>query len=118
MRSTSRPRAATSVATTMSMSPARDRALALCLRNVAVERGSRETARLQLLRELHGGLLGTSKNEHPVEGLGLENPGEGVELVQSAHHPAALPDAGRGAGLRSDGHLDRRAQVPLRDAAD
>ena len=95
-----------------------DGAFALRLRDVAVERRRGEAARLELLRELHRGLLGAGEHQHAVEGLGLENSGQRIELVQSAHQPVALADIGRGAGLALDGDFDRRAQVFLRDAPD
>ena len=74
-----------------------DRTFALLLRNIAVERRGSEAARLELLGELDGRLLGAREHQHSIEGLGLEYPRERVELVHAADHPIALADMGGGA---------------------
>jgi hypothetical protein len=60
-----------------------DGALALALLDVAVERRGREAAGLEALgHELVGGDPGAGEDDHRLEGLGLEDAGEGVELVR------------------------------------
>ncbi len=121
MRSTSSPRAATSVATRMSSWPPlsrADRAFALLLLHVAVQRRCGEAAGLEPLGELHRRLLGAGEHQHRVEGLGFEDTRERVELVHAAHDPVALADVRGRAGLALDRDLDRLAQVLLRDATD
>jgi hypothetical protein len=90
----------------------------LRLGDVAVERRRRESASLELLGELHRGLLGAGEHQHALEAFGLQNSRQRIELVRSAHQPIALADIGRGAGLALNGDFDRRAEVFLRDAPD
>src|SRR5690349_1223645 len=136
MRSTSSPRAATSVATTTSTlqlksgevdvvvatdaaarvraagagervaraaPELRDGALALGLRDVAVERGDRVAARGELLGQLHRRLLGAREDQHRVEGFAVEQVREGVELLaHSSDDQVTVPHVGRGAGGGAD----------------
>ena len=74
----------------------RNRAFALLLRHVAVERCGGKSARLELLRELDGGLLGAGEDQHAIERLGLEDARQRIELVHAADQPVALADIGRG----------------------
>ena len=105
MRSTSRPRAATSVATRMSSLPGfqpRDGAFALLLRNVAVQRRGAEAARLEPLGKLGGLELGAHEDQHGVEALRFEHPRQRIELVHAAHEPVALADLRRRAARGSE----------------
>ena len=63
-----------------------DGALALRLDDVAVDRGGREPAGPQLLGELLGLLLGADEDDHPLEVLDLEDPGERVDLLRVGDH--------------------------------
>ena len=121
MRSTSRPRAATSVAIRMSILPSLSRAT-VCSRcallHVAVQRGGGEAARFEALREIDGLDLGAHEHQHGVELLGLEQARERVELVQAADQPVTLADLRRGFAARLARDLARLAHVRLRDAAD
>jgi nicotinate-nucleotide adenylyltransferase len=95
-----------------------DEPLALRLRDVAVDRGGAETARLQLLREFLGGRFGAREDDHRLERFGFEDARERVEFLQAADVPVALADVGRGGRLGLDRDLDGLAQVGLRDALD
>ncbi len=72
-----------------------DRALALRLHDVAVDRRRGKTARLQLLGKFLGRLLGAREHQHRVERLGFEDARQRVELVQAADPPVALADVRR-----------------------
>ena len=61
--------------------------------------GGGEAARLELFGEFHRGLLGAREHQHAVEGLGLEDACQRIQLVHAAHQPVALADVGGGAGL-------------------
>ena len=64
------------------------------------------------------GRLGAHKDNHPVEGLDLEDPGQGIELMQTTHQPEALADGrGRG-GAPADLNLVRVLQMAACDALD
>ena len=67
-----------------------DRALALGLGDVAVDRGGGEPPGAQLLGERLGLVLGPDEDDHPLEVLDLEDPGEGVDLLRVGHHQVAL----------------------------
>src|SRR3546814_4762650 len=92
--------------------------LALLLLDVAVDGGGGQAACGQLFGQLLGAELGPREHQHPVVGLGLENAGQRVELVDPADHPVALADVARGGGRRLDRDLHRVLQVGLRDALD
>ena len=121
MRSTSRPRAATSVATRMSSLPDfswLDGALALRLGDVAVDRRGRVAAGAELLGERLGLVLGAGEDDHALEVLDLEDAGEGVDLLRVRDDQVALGRVGRGRGLVLDRDLFGVVQVLLRDATD
>ncbi len=121
MRSTSRPRAATSVATRMSRSAcleSRDRLFALFLRHVAVQCRRRITARLQAFGEFDGGDAGAYEHEHGVERFGFEQSGQRVEFVYAGDDPIALMDRLGGGRAQLDRDFRRIAQVLLRDTPD
>ena len=96
----------------------RDHLFALALFHVAVQRGGREAARFEALREIDGFDLGAHEHEHGVEAFGFEHARERVELVQAADHPVTLADLRRGFATRLHADLARIAHVRLRDAAD
>ena len=77
-------------------------ALALSLRDVAVDGSGGEAARLQLLGQFFGGRLGAREDDHRVKRLGLEDAGHRVELVHAADEPVTLADIRRGGGRRLD----------------
>ena len=95
-----------------------DRAFALRLHDIAVERRGGEAARLELLDELHRRLLGAREHQHRIEGFDLEQARQRIKLVDARHQPVALADVGGGRGLGADGDLARVAQMLLRDALD
>ena len=95
-----------------------DGALALRLRDVAVDRHRGEAAGPQLLGERLGLVLGADEDDHPLEVLDLEDPREGVDLLRVGHHQVALGGVGRGRRLVLDGDLGRVVEVLLRDPAD
>ena len=95
-----------------------DGALALVLRDVAVDGGGGEAAGAQLLGELLGLVLGAHEHDHRLELLDLQHAGEGVELVAVRGHQEALADVVRGARLRLDRDFLRVVEVLLRQAAD
>ena len=73
-----------------------DGPLALRLRHVAVDRGGGEAAGPQLLGQRLGLVLGADEDDHPLEVLDLEDPGERVDLLRVGHHQVALGDVRRG----------------------
>ena len=95
-----------------------DGALTLRLRDVAVDGGSGKAARAQLLGDLLGGLLGADEDDHRLERLDLEDPGQRVHLAGPGDLDVALRDVLGGGGLRLDRHLDRVVQILLGDLAD
>lgn len=88
-----------------------DRALALLLRDVAVDGCSGEAAGLQLVGEVLGGHLGAHEGDDAVEFLGLEDAGHGVQLVGAHDLQVTLGDVGAGGLLGLDGDFLRVAQV-------
>ncbi len=72
----------------------------------------------QLLGDLFGGLLGADEDDHRLERLDLEQPGERVHLPWTGHLDVALRDVLRGRGLRLDGDLYGIVQVLRGDLAD
>ena len=95
-----------------------DGALALHLRDVAVDGHRGVAAGAQLLGERLGLVLGADEDDHALEVLDLEDAGEGVDLLRVGHDQVALGDRGDRRGLVLDGDLDRVLEVLLRDAAD
>ena len=95
-----------------------DGALTLVLRDVAVDRGSGESAGAQLLGHFLGLVLGAHEDDHGLELGDLEDAGERVQLVAVRGQQVALGDVRRGAGLALDGDLHRVVEVLLGDAAD
>jgi hypothetical protein len=95
-----------------------DDLLAELLRQVAVERRGGVAAGLQALGQLGGGGLGAHEDQQRIEGLHLQDAGQGVELVQPAHQPPALADGLRRCGARLDADLDGIVEVGLGDALD
>ncbi len=99
----------------VSILEALDRLLPQRLRHVSVEGSAGEAARLQLLHQFHGGDLGAHEDEHGVEILGIEDAGQGIELVQSLDLPVALGDGGDGGRLGLDADLDGITQMAKGD---
>ena len=95
-----------------------DRALALHLVDVAVDRRGRVAAGAELLGELLGDVLGADEDDHALEVLDLEDAGEGVDLLRVRDHQVALRDVRRRLRLGLDGDLFGVVQVLLRHAAD
>ena len=95
-----------------------DRALALHLGDVAVDRHRGVAAGAQLLGQRLGLVLGADEDDHPLEVLDLEDAREGVDLLGVGHDQVALGDRGDRRRLVLDGDLDRVLEVLLRDAAD
>ena len=62
-----------------------DGALALGLGDVAVDRRGGEPAGAQLLGQRLGLVLGADEDDHPLEVLDLEDPGERVDLLRVGH---------------------------------
>ena len=121
MRSTSSPRAATSVAIRMSSCAVLQRgdgALAHGLRDVAVDGRSGKASCAQSFGDLLGGLLGADEDDHRLERLDLQHPGQGVHLAGPGHLDVALRDVLCGLRFRLDRHLDRVVQVFRGDLAD
>lgn len=94
-----------------------DEPLALCLRNVAIERAGREPARPELLRELLGLTLGADEDDHALELFDLEDAGERIHLLRVRDDEVPLRDVGRGRGLRLHRDLGRIVEVLLRHTA-
>ena len=97
---------------------ARNRAFALCLRNITVQFRGIETAGAELLSKLRGLELGAHEHQHGIEAFRLEHPRQRVQLVQAADQPVALADERRRRGLLPNRDFHRIAHVLLRDAPD
>ena len=95
-----------------------DGALALVLRDVAVDGGRGETAGAQLLGDLLGLVLGAHEDDHGLELGDLEDAGDRVQLVAVRDVDVALRDVGGGTGLGLDRDLARLVEVLLGDLAD
>ncbi len=95
-----------------------DRALALGLHDVAVDRGRGETAGAQPLGQILGGLLRAHEDDHRLEGLDLEDTGQRVELALVGDEDPPLGDVRRRRRLRLDGDFLRILEVLLRQPAD
>ena len=95
-----------------------DGQLACGLVHVAVERGAREAARLDPLREFRGRDLGAHEDQHRVEVLHFEDAGQRIELVHAADLPVALRHGRDRCSARLAADLDQLAGVPARDGAD
>ncbi len=93
-------------------------ALALLLRDVAVDGGSLEAAGLQLVSQVLGGHLGAHEGDDAVELFNLEDAGHGVELVRAHDLQVPLAGVGAGGGLGLDRDLGRVVQVLLGHPAD
>ena len=91
----------------------------MCLGNITVERFDTETARLQLVGQAQGGVLGAGKDDHTVVLFRFQNTAQGIQLVDAGHRPVTLADVGAGAGGRAL-HADplRVLQVLLGDGFD
>ena len=86
-------------------------ALALRLGDIAIQRLGGESAGTELFRKFYRLGLGAHKNNQAVESLGLEDAGQGVELVKPLDRPVTLADVLRRGGLRGDPDPLRCAQV-------
>ena len=95
-----------------------DCALALRLGHVAVDRGGRVAAGAELLGEGLGLVLGAGEDDHALEGLDLEDAGQGIHLLRVRHDEVALRDVRGRRGLRLDVDLVGVFQVRAREAAD
>ena len=95
-----------------------DRALALGLGDVAVDRGGGEAAGPQLLGQHLGLALGADEDDHALEVLDLEDARQGVDLLRVRDQQVALGDVRGRRGLVLDRDLFGVVQVLLRDPAD
>ena len=93
-------------------------ALALHLRDVAVDGGGGVAAGAELLGDLLGRALGAGEDDHALEVLDLEDAGEGVDLLLVRDDQIALGDLRRRRGLGLDRDLFGIMQVLLRHPAD
>ena len=95
-----------------------DRALALDLPDVAVDRHCREPSRPQFLRQRLGLVLRPDEHDHPVKVLDLKNPGERLDLLRVGHHHVALRGVGRRGRLAGNRDLQRVVEIALGEFAD
>src|SRR6478735_6041828 len=93
-------------------------ALALLLRDVAVDGGSLESAGLQLVSQVLGGHLGPHESDDAVEVFHLKDAGQRVQLLRAHDLEVALPGVGAGGGLGLDLDLSRIVEVLLGHPAD
>ncbi len=94
-----------------------DCALALRLRNIAIECTRCETARRQFLCNLDGGNPRAHEDDHAVECLGFENASKCVELMHAADWPETLADEIGCRRLHLNRDLGRIGQVGRCDAS-
>ena len=74
-----------------------DGPLALGLRDVAVDGRRGKASGAQLFGDLFGGLLGADEDDHRLERLDLEDPGQRVHLARTGDLDVALRNVlGRG----------------------
>ena len=83
------------------------------MRNIAVQCRDRKAACRELFRKLFGGLLGTRKDQHRVEGFRFEDPGQGVEFMDATDKPIALANVLGSRGFCRDGDFFGIAQMGL-----
>ena len=95
-----------------------DGALSHVLGDVTVDGGRGEPACPQLLGQGLGLVLGADEDDHPLEVLDLEDPGEGVHLLRVGHDQVALGDVGGRRGLVANGDLGWVVQVLRRELPD
>ncbi|MBG9885340.1 hypothetical protein ABE10_01815, partial [Bacillus toyonensis] len=95
-----------------------DGALALHLRDVAVDRGGGVSSGPQLLGQGLGLVLGADEHDHPVEVLHFEDAGEGVHLLRVGDHEVPLGDVRVGGGPRLDRDLLGIVQILLGEPTD
>ncbi len=93
-----------------------DGALALGLGDIAIQRRGGKTPRRQLLGQIGGHQAGAHKHDHGIEGLGLQNAGQGIQLVGATHRPVTLADQFGGGLLGLDGDLLRLVQMAIGNA--
>ena len=94
------------------------RALALTLGHVPVEGLGIEAVGGELFRHLQGLQLGADEDQHGVEGLHLQHPGQHVPLVEAGHQAVVLVDGLHRLRRRHQTHLHRLAQMGVGDLAD
>ena len=95
-----------------------DRALALRLLHITVDRRSGDATCRQLLSKFFSAELGARKNNHRIKRFRFNDARDCVELVHAADRPITLTDVVTGRRLRLDRDLNRILQIRLRDALD
>ena len=95
-----------------------DGALALGLRDVAVDRGGGVAAGAELLGERLGLVLRAREDDHALEGLDLEDAGQGIHLLRVGDDEVSLRDVRRRRRLGLDVDLVGILQIRAREAAD
>ena len=95
-----------------------DGPLALRLRDVAVDGGRGKPSGTQLFGDLLGGLLGADEDDHRLERLDFEDPGQRVHLARTGHLNVALRNVLGGGGFRFDRDFERIVQVLGGELAD
>ncbi len=86
--------------------------------DVTVDRRRGKPTRTQLFGDFLGGLLGADEDDHRLERLDLEHPGQRVHLAWAGDLDVALRDVVGGRGLGLDLHLDGVVQILRGDLAD
>ena len=92
-----------------------DHLLPMRLRHVAIHSGGAVAARLQLFGQFRCRRLGAHEHQDSVKRFNLQNPGERVELVESADLPVALANGFRRRCTGLYGNFLRLVQVTARD---
>jgi hypothetical protein len=121
MRCTSKPRAATSVATSTSSLPDFQRvddSLTLRLRDVAVQGGRTMSTRRQEFGERLGGALHLDEDNHAIDRFRLEDAMQYFIFLMRLRHNISLTNRVGGRRLLLDRDLRGLAQVLLSDAPD
>ncbi len=95
-----------------------DGPLTQSLRDVAVDGRRGKPSGAQLFGYLFGGLLGPDEDDHRLERLDFEDPGQRVHLARAGNLDVALRNVVGGRGFRVDLDLDRVVQILVAELAD
>ena len=95
-----------------------DHLLTQRLAHITIKSGSGEATGFELFCQLNRSRTGTYEDNHGVELFDFQNPGQRIQLVQTARHPHLLGDRGDSGGLGTNLNRDRLFQIGICDTAD
>ena len=95
-----------------------DHLLTQRLAHITIKSRGGETTGFELFCQLNRSRTGTHEDNHGVELFDFQNPGQRIQLVQTARHPHLLSDRGDSGGLGTNLNRDRLLQIGICDTAD